>query len=211
VQASASERNGEQGLRPIGGGRKAGKEAVAKQVLFIQGGGEGVHDDWDDKLVASLESTLGPGYAILYPRMPDEGDPDFGAWSAQLEREITQLGDGAVLAGHSIGGTILIHAVAKQPELLKHIAAIFLIAAPFVGEGGWPSDDIVAAGDWAAPLAGVTVYLYQGDADETTPMAHLDLYGKAIRQAHLRRLRGRDHQLDNDLSEVARDIRRVSQ
>jgi predicted alpha/beta hydrolase family esterase len=143
--------------------------------------------------------------------MPDEADPDFGAWSARLEREIAQLGDGAVLVGHSIGGTILIHAVAKQPELLRHIAAIFLIAPPFVGKGGWPSDDIAPAPDWAAPLAGVPIYLYQGDADETTPMAHLDLYGKAIPQAHLRCLRDRDHQLDNDLSEVARDIRRVSQ
>ena len=42
-------------------------------------------------------------------------------------------------------------------------------------------------------------------------LAHLDLYRKAIPQAHLRRLGGRDHQLDNDLSEVAQDIRRVSQ
>ena len=181
------------------------------QVLFIQGGGEGVHDDWDDKLVASLEGALGPGYAVRYPRMPDEGDPDFGAWSARLEREIAQLRDGAVLVGHSIGGTILIHAVAKQPELLSRIAAIFLIAPPFVGKGGWPSDDIAPAPDWAAPLAGVPIYLYQGDADETTPMAHLDLYGKAIPQAHLRRLRGRDHQLDNNLSEIARDIRRIRQ
>ena len=47
-----------------------------KQLLFVQGGGKGTHDAWDNKLVASLEQALGPDYAIRYPRMPDEGDPD---------------------------------------------------------------------------------------------------------------------------------------
>ncbi len=58
--------------------------------------------------------------------------------------------------------------------------------------------------------SGVTVYLYQGDADETTPMTHLDLYAKAIPHAHGRRLNGRNHQLNDDLSEVAQDISRVA-
>jgi hypothetical protein len=33
-----------------------------RQVLFVQGGGGGVHDDWDDKLVASLATELDGGY-----------------------------------------------------------------------------------------------------------------------------------------------------
>jgi hypothetical protein len=41
-------------------------------------------------------------------------------------------------------------------------------------------------------------------------MTHLDLYEKAIPQAHVRRLSGRDHQLNDDLSKVAQNIRRVS-
>jgi predicted alpha/beta hydrolase family esterase len=182
---------------------------MTRQVLFIQGGGKGVHDAWDDKLVASLERALGPGYEVRYPRMPDEHDPSFKAWSAAIRREIAGLDEGAILVGHSIGGTILIHALAEQPGLLRTIAALCLIAAPFVGDGGWPSEDIVLRRDWAAPFAGLAVFLTQGDADTTTPMTHLDLYAKALPQAQLRRLEGRDHQLDNDLSEIADDIRRV--
>lgn len=181
-----------------------------KQVLFVQGGGEGVHDDWDDKLVASLERELGSDFEIHYPRMPNEDGPSFSAWSPIVEQEIAQLGDGAVLVGHSVGGTILVHTLARQPGLLSDISAVCLIAAPFVGDGGWPSDEIDPQSDWAKPLAGIPIYLYLGDADSTVPMAHVDLYAEAIPHAHVRRLPGCDHQLNNDLSEVAEDVREMT-
>jgi pimeloyl-ACP methyl ester carboxylesterase len=55
----------------------------------------------------------------------------------------------------------------------------------------------------------VPVLLYHGDQDATVPIAHLDLYRKALPRAHVRRLRGRDHQLNNDLTEVANDLREL--
>jgi len=177
-----------------------------RQILFIQGGGAGTHDEWDNKLVASLERRLGQGWAVRYPRIPSESDPKFAMWSAAIAGEIGKLDTGAILVGHSIGGTVLVHTVATQPQLLEGVAAICLIAAPFVGEGGWPSDEIKQRPNWANPLAGVPVFLYQGDADQTTPTAHADLYAKAMPWAQLHRLKGRDHQLNDDLSEVAQDI-----
>jgi hypothetical protein len=45
--------------------------------------------------------------------------------------------------------------------------------------------------------------------DDTAPPAHADLYGRAIPQAQLHRLPGRDHQLGNDLAEVAKVIRHL--
>lgn len=48
---------------------------ATRRILFIQGGGEGTHDEWDDKLVDSLRRELGDGWDILYPRMPGEDDP----------------------------------------------------------------------------------------------------------------------------------------
>ena len=41
---------------------------MPKQILFVQGGGENVHDQWDNALVNSLRHELGPGYDIAYPR-----------------------------------------------------------------------------------------------------------------------------------------------
>ena len=42
--------------------------------------------------------------------------------------------------------------------------------------------------------------------DDTVPPAHADLYARAMPQAQVHRLPGRDHQLNNDLGEVASAI-----
>ena len=182
---------------------------MAKQVLFVQGAGEGVHDRWDNKLVASLERELGEGYAVRYPRMPGEDDPGYSAWKAALLREFVSLEDGAILVGHSVGGTILIHVLAQQPPTFK-VGGIFLIAAPFIGEGGWPSDDIADCTDFQGRLPpGVPIYLYHGADDAEVPLAHVHLYAKGIPHAVVRTFERRDHQFDSDLSEVAQDIRSV--
>ena len=34
----------------------------ARRVLFVQGGGEGTHDEWDHKLVDSLMRELGAAF-----------------------------------------------------------------------------------------------------------------------------------------------------
>ena len=59
---------------------------VKRQLLFVQGGGKGTHDEWDDKLVESLRRELGQNYEIHYPRMPNEEDPSYPLWK-QRSRE----------------------------------------------------------------------------------------------------------------------------
>ena len=108
-----------------------------------------------------------------------------------------------------IGGTILIRALADDPPRLT-FRGIFLIAAPFVGDGGWHSEDIEPFSDLGAKLPEQTpIYLYHGSKDTTALFEHVQLYATAIPQAVVRRLSGRDHQLNNDMSEVAGDIRRL--
>jgi len=175
-------------------------------VLFIQGGGEGTHDQWDDKLVASLEHELGPDYEIRYPRMPDEGNPSYASWKAALDREFRELRDGAILIGHSIGASILMNALAESSAQWTP-GALFLVAAPFVGEGGWSSEDMRSMSDIGARLpAKLPVYLYHGSTDDTVPAEHVSLFKTALPRVEVRELAGRDHQLNNDLSEVAADI-----
>jgi len=182
---------------------------MTKQVLFIQGGGEAVHDEWDNKLVASLEREPGPEYEIRYPSMPNEADPNYTLWKAALKKEFASLDDAAILVGHSVGATILINVLAEEASGSAP-SGIFLISAPFVGKGGWPSEDIKPISDLGARLHKRSrIYLYHGSEDDTAPFGHVDLYEKAIPQAIVRRLAGRDHQLNQDMSEVAADIRQL--
>lgn len=176
---------------------------VKRQLLFVQGGGEGTHDDWDGELVKSLRLELGHDYQIHYPRMPDEDDPQYALWKPVLMRDLEALQDGAILVGHSVGGTILVRLLAEY-SLARRFGAIFLIAAPFVGEGGWSSDDLEFLPDLGAHLPqGIPIHFFHGLEDEVAPPAHVDLYARAVPQARVHRLRGRDHQLNNDMREVA--------
>src|SRR5258707_4744645 len=140
-----------------------------RQILFIQGGGAGAHDEWDDKLVESLRRELGGGYEVSYPCMPDEGDPGYARWSSAIRSEMADLDDGAVVAGHSAGATILVNALAEQPPE-KGLAAIVLIAAPFVGPGGWSSDEFELTSDLGALLPpGARVQGFPGPPDDSAP------------------------------------------
>ena len=76
--------------------------SVKRQLLFVQGGGKGVHDEWDSKLVASLRQELGQDYEIHYPRMPSEDNPSYTRWKTALVKALATLPDGAILVGHSV-------------------------------------------------------------------------------------------------------------
>ena len=177
--------------------------STTRQVLFIQGSGAGTHDEWDDKLVDSLRAGLGPGYEVRYPRMPDEDDPSVATWVPAIRREVAMLADGAVVVGHSIGATLLVHALETQPPD-RPLGAIVLLAAPFVGRSGWQVDDFEVTDETGGRLPpGVPVDVFFGMEDDTVPRSHAGLWAAAIPQARLHPLAERDHQLGNNLGEVA--------
>ena len=176
------------------------------ELLFIQGGGKGAHDDWDSKLVASLRQGLGQGYEIRYPRLPHEDEPQYARWKHALDTELAALGDDAIVVAHSVGATALLKVLSEQPPL-RRFGALFFLAAPFVGAGGWVTDDLQLPLDLGARLPkDVPTLFYHGLEDRVAPPSHVDLYARAVPQARVHRLPGRDHQLNNDLKEVAAAI-----
>lgn len=179
---------------------------VKHQVLFVQGAGEGTHEQWDSKLVESLRRELGKSYEVRYPRMPREDEPSYARWKPVLERELEALPDGAVVVGHSVGGTVLLKLLTEHAPPVK-LGAIVFVATPFVGEGGWSLDDMKFPADLGARLPqGVPVHFFHGLDDETASPSHLDLYARAVPQARTHPLAGRDHQLNDDLKEVAATV-----
>jgi uncharacterized protein len=168
---------------------------MTKQVLFIQGGGEGAYAV-DEKLAASLQQALGAEYKVVYPHMPDEDDPQYETWAAQISEELAALGDQALIVGHSVGGAVLLRHL-SEAKIDKPVAGLFIIAAPYWG-----------AEDWQADLpVGLPVFLYHSRDDRVVPFAHLAQFAEKFPQATIREIDGRGHQFNNDLAEVAEDIK----
>jgi predicted alpha/beta hydrolase family esterase len=180
-----------------------------KQVLFIHGGGGGAFEA-DAALAASLRDKLGASWVVSYPQMPDEGEPDYAVWRRIIREQVERMGEGAVLVGHSIGGSVIARVMTADDP--PPVAGVFMACAPF-----WHDDEFWRWEKAALPAdaaerypADVPLYLYHSEDDEFVPFAHLEMYAKALPRAVVRRLKGRNHQLNEDMGEVAEDIRRLA-
>jgi len=183
---------------------------MSKHVLFIQGGGNGGYEA-DAKLVASLRKALGPAYDVHYPEMlTDETGPDFGPdWLKQIGEEIASIKGEVILAGHSLGASMLLKYLSES-KTKENIAGIFLISPPF-----WTGNE-----DWVQPLKlqenfsdklpkDIPIFFYQCRDDEVVPFDHLAFYKQNLPWAVFREMAHGGHQLNNDLSIVAKDIRKL--
>lgn len=181
---------------------------MKKQVLFIQGGGEGAYNE-DKKLADSLREALGVEYQVSYPQMPNEENPEDKAWMTQISKELASLSDNVILVGHSAGGAVLLKYLLKE-TVRKSIAGIFLISIPYWSAEDEPGEEYTLREGFASQLpAGVPVFLYHSRDDEWVPFSHFSKYAERIPQAIVREFDGRGHQFNNDLSEVAADIKSV--
>ena len=180
---------------------------MVKQVLFIHGGGEGAYAE-DARLAASLARELGAGYSVHCPQMPNEREPDYTTWKNVIVEDLARIGDGAILVGHSIGASVVIKLLCEG-ETRRALAGVFLVAAPYWHDHEvWRWDEVRLPHDASARLPGrIPLFLYHGRDDEVVPYSHADMYAQTFPQAIVRGLSGRNHQLNDDLSEVARDIR----
>jgi predicted alpha/beta hydrolase family esterase len=176
-----------------------------KHILFIQGGAGEEDHAADAKLVVSLKNALGETYVVHYPLLPEEPEPDFGRLK-QIGKEISLIKGDIILIGHSLGASMLLKYLSESSSQ-KNITGIFLIATPY-----WSGDE-----DWKQGLklhqdfAGnipkeIPIFLYHSQDDEEVPFGHLEFYIQNLPQATVRRITTGGHQLNNDLSSVAKDI-----
>lgn len=182
---------------------------MKKNILFIQGGGNGGYEA-DAKLAASLRQELGAAYDVRYPQLlSDETVPDFG-WPQQIGKEISLINSPVILVGHSLGASMLLKYLSES-QVNNRITGIFLISTPFwSGEEDWVQG-LRLQEDFAGKLPkDVPIFLYHSRDDEVVPFGHLGLYKDQLPQATFREFDGRGHQFDNDLTEVAQDIKSLS-
>jgi len=184
---------------------------MTKHVLFIHGVGEGAYKE-DMLLAQNLQKELGSDFEVRYPEMADEANAPYDLWKRQIKKEITAMSGPVILVGHSMGASYLAK-ILTEAKATMPVAGVFLLASPFWGGEGWlyeGYEELVLPTDTAATFPkDAKVFLYHARDDEIVPFAHLALYTKLLPQASVREIDTGGHQLSNDLSLAARDIKEL--
>jgi predicted alpha/beta hydrolase family esterase len=181
---------------------------MKKQVLFIQGGGDGGYEA-DAKLVDSLQKALGKDYEINYPQLEtDDAAPDF-SWLKQIGQEIDKLRDDIILVAHSLGASLLLKYLSEN-KVSKKMAGIFLISTPFwSGKEEWVQG-LKLREDFAENVPkNSRIFFYHCRDDEEIPFDHIASYRHKLPAATFREIESGGHQLGNDLNLVAKDIKNL--
>ena len=177
-----------------------------RNVLFIQGGGEGGYEA-DARLVVSLQKELGTKYKVHYPQLSsNENVADFG-WPRQIGDAVSTMEGPVILAAHSLGASMLLKYLTEN-TIIKQIKGIFLISTPFWnGKADWVQG-LKLNEDFAGNMPpAVPVFLYHCRDDEEVPFKHLSLYQQQLPEAFIREIKSGGHQLNNDLTLVTEDIK----
>ncbi|WP_207429430.1 alpha/beta fold hydrolase [Pedobacter sp. SYSU D00535] len=179
---------------------------MKKLLIFIHGAGDEGYEA-DAELVASLRQTLGEEYEVRYPKLTtDESRSDFG-WPEQIQTQLDAMEEEFVLVGHSLGASFILKCLSER-TIKKAIRGVFLIAAPFwAGEEDWKQGLKLQEGFASRLPVNVPVFLYHSRDDEEVPFSHLETYAQKLPHATVREVEKGGHQLNNDLSLIAADIK----
>lgn len=178
-------------------------------VLFIHSAGAQSDGQGSTPFVKQLRRSLGAGYKVRCPTMPLPDSPSYDRWKREVEKRLSMGAGPQVLVGHSLGGSVLLKVLSENGWATR-ASALFVVASPFWGHGGWDVDEYILRDGFARDLPDtLKVHLYQARDDEVVDFDHLDRHAKAIPQATVHPLAHGGHVFADGLPELVRDIQRL--
>ena len=174
-------------------------------MLVIHGAGEPRRRNGKVYWEPLLQGSLGAGYVVRAPRMPEPDEPDYQAWAERIAELLAESVSPTVV-GHSFGASVLLKYFSETASP-PPIAGLFLVATPFWDEKKFP--EFALRPNFAARLEALSpLYLYQSRDDTEIPSEHLERYRRAFPHAVVRLLDGRGHEFDQpEFPELVADIR----
>ena len=177
-----------------------------KQILFIHTGGTQKNGTGSCSLVDYLRESLGKGYEIVFPEMPDPENPAYRRWKMKLHHELDALSDEVILIGHSLGGSVLLKYLSEE-KCDKKIHGLFIIAAPYWGKSNWKADEFTLRENFGTTLPGIDhTFLYHCTYDEVVPIDHLAVYSYKLPQAEIRECDSGGHLFSGGNPDLITDI-----
>lgn len=179
------------------------------EILFIHSAGPQGHLEGSDFLITYIRKMLGENYAIKTPQMPDPENPHYDLWKEKLESELSTLHKGAILIGHSLGGSVLLKYL-SEAGFDKSISGLFLIAVPYWGVSGWKVAEFELQKDFASRLPFLPhVFIYHSKDDEVVSSSHINYYSRQLPEAITCEVNHCGHLFSKGLPELITDIKKL--
>jgi len=180
---------------------------MKKDVVFIHSAGPQGHHEGSDYLVTYLRQTLGPGYRILFPEMPDPENPHYKTWKGKLKKELATVDGGLILIGHSLGASVLLKYLAEETQQ-RSIAGLFLVGAVYWGKEGWEVEEYILHEGFSSKLLHIPqIFLYHSIDDEVVPVAHVRYFAEELPNVLVREFDCSGHLFGKGLPELVEDIK----
>ncbi|MDR3547834.1 MAG: alpha/beta hydrolase [Candidatus Pacebacteria bacterium] len=159
--------------------------------------------DWKN----SLEESLGSGFEVVLPRMPNAQNAKYAEWKIWFEKLIPHIQDGVILVGHSLGGSFLAKYLSEN-IFPKKVKATFLVAAPFDMDSGRElvEFNIVSSLDLLREQGG-KIFLYHSKDDPVVAFTELAKYQQQLQEATTRVFEDRKHFNQDQFPELVQDIK----
>ena len=150
-----------------------------------------------------LGATLGKGYEVILPDMPNKLNAKYAEWKIWFEKFIPHLKSGVILIGHSLGALFLAKYLSEN-DFPKTIRATMLVAPP------WSEGDFRLKKNLRGlEERGGQIFLYQSKDDRVAPFVNFRKYRKALKAATPRIFERKGHFNQENFSGLVNDIKNL--
>ncbi len=183
---------------------------MKKEIFFVHSAGPQDYAHGSNKLAAYLSTSLGDGYRIHNPCLPEPENPRYGAWKMALQSVLPVGGHKAAIVGHSLGGSVIIKYLSEGLCQMP-IAGLFLVGAPYWGTRGWTMEEFMFEQGFQTKLPSIErIFIYHSRYDKWVPYSHGRVYTRELPGAILRTINGDDHEFNSGLPLLVNDIQSLS-
>lgn len=180
---------------------------MAIDLLFIHSAGSQAQGSGSSQFLAWLSAEFSTKFNIIAPLMPNPENPISEDWQAELSRLFSQLGDRAVVVGHSLGGSSVLKFLSEN-AVAKDIQGLFVVAAPYWGaDSNWDQASFKFSSDEPAEIDKVEkMYIYHSKNDQVVPFQHQSWYSEKFPLAMAISLEGVDHIVSEPAQALIQDL-----
>lgn len=160
----------------------------------------------------TLAKKLGSRFKVLWLEMPNWQNAKYLEWKIWFEKAMAVSTIPPVVIGHSLGGIFLIKYFSESVRP-RQITEMFLVGTPYRTEAEDPDFGDFALKGPPRRLRdlGVKVHFYHSQDDPFVAYADVKKYQSALPEAVIRTFRNRGHFTQDNLPEIAGEIRSMQQ